>query len=172
MRIVAALLLGLSFFACTSKQAATSAPASAPATSQAASAPGPGEDVYRFDGSCDSAQPLGELEKYPLQLRTKENSLNKVRVRSTGRFVAGDVSNVLGELPVGVVLLGQGPISNPEYGKSKAYAVALEDSGGKRCRGFVSTQVVELVGRAPWAGKSGSAPSTPPASQASSQGTP
>jgi hypothetical protein len=108
------------------------------------------------------------MSKYPLMLKAKETSLGKIRLRSNGRFVVEDTSNVLGDVPAGTVLYGQGPLSNPDYGRSRAYAVALRDLDGKTCRGFVSTQVVEVVGRSSWAGKTSvSSPASAPASASS-----
>jgi hypothetical protein len=126
------------------------------------------EGPVSFSGTCAGASAVGEMSKYPLVLKAKETSLGKIRLRSNGRFVVEDTSNVLGDVPAGTVLYGQGPLSNPDYGRSRAYAVALRDFDGKTCRGFVSTQVVDVVGRSPWAGKTNAtSPSSVPASASS-----
>lgn len=150
LRAILLSITALMVFSCSSGEEApleeipATAPASAPTEENASEKP---EGVVDFQGSCQGAEALGELESYPLRLRAKENSLGIVRVRSDGKFLVSEQDNVLGEVPTGTLFYGQGPISSPKYGKSKAYRVALRDSEGRLCRGYVSTRVVEFEGR-------------------------
>jgi hypothetical protein len=133
-------------FACGGSEEAAPAPKSAPASAASAPASAPGESLAAaLDGSCDGAEPLGPAEAYKHLIRAKENTLGIVRVRSNGRFVAGEDENVLGEVKSGALLHAQGPLKNADYGKSKAYAVVVRDPKGKLCRGYVSTLYVDLV---------------------------
>jgi hypothetical protein len=144
-------LLAISILALGCGGGEEAAPKNAPASAASAAtadrpASAPGEALAAaLAGSCDGAEPLGPAEVYKHLVRAKENSLGIVRVRSNGRFVAGEDENVLGEVKSGALLYAQGPIKNADYGKSKAYAVAVRDTKGKLCRGYVSTLYVDLV---------------------------
>jgi hypothetical protein len=132
--------------ACGGKEEAAPAPKSAPASAASAPASAPGGSLAAaLAGSCDGAEPLGPAEAYKHLVRAKENTLGIVRVRSNGRFIAGEDENVLGEVKSGVLLYAQGPLKSADYGKSKAYAVVVRDLKGKLCRGYVSTLYVDLV---------------------------
>ena len=119
---------------CTTRQ--TSVPA---ATSL------PGDKLTLIEGSCEGGRELGDPSHYSVRLRAKPNTLGFIRVRSWASWPAGDPSNVLGTVPCGAILWGEGPLKNAEYSCGIGYAVALRDSQGRQCRGYVSYTVVEVL---------------------------
>jgi len=105
----------------------------------------PGDKPTLIEGSCEGGRELGDLSHYALRLRAKPNTLGFIRVRSWASWDAGDLSNVLGTVPCGAILWGEGPLKNAEYSCGIGYAVAVRDSQGRRCRGYVSYTVVEVL---------------------------
>jgi len=98
-----------------------------------------------IDGSCADGRELGDLAGYSIRLRAKQNSLGFIRVRRDAIWTLEDLSNVLGTVPCGTLLWGQGPLKNAEHSMGVGYAVAVRDAQGRQCRGYVSYTVVEVV---------------------------
>ncbi len=85
---------------------------------------------------------MGALSNYRHLLATKAKT-EAVRVRSTPLWSAADLSNVIGKLPGGATFPAWGPLKGrPSNGIG--YAIPLQDSSGKRCRGYLSYTVVEV----------------------------
>jgi hypothetical protein len=105
--------------------------------------PGSVDRTVLIDGSCEGGRPLDDAVDFPIRLRAKDNSLGYIRVRRDSAWAEEDLSNVLGTVPCGTTLWGHGPIKNYEYGVG--YVVAARDARGRRCLGYISNSVVEVL---------------------------
>lgn len=108
--------------------------------------------VTLIEGSCEGGRELGDLSSYGVRLRAKPDSLGFIRVRREAVWTLEDLSNVLGTVPCGTILWGEGPLKNAEYSMGVGYAVAVRDSQCRQCRGYVSYTVVEVLVRGESAG--------------------
>lgn len=106
-----------------------------------------GDKLTLIEGSCEGGRELGALADYSIRLRAKQGSLGFIRVRREAKWPAENLSNVLGTVPCGTILWGQGPLKNADDDGScgVGYAVAVRDSQGRQCRGYVSYTVVEVL---------------------------
>lgn len=100
--------------------------------------------VIKTDGSCDGCKETGDISVYNIKIHIKINSLGFVRVRKNAACF--DVSvcddNIIGNLPDDVTVYGQGPLKNADFSAGIAYAVIIEDTSGKKCRGYLSYTVL------------------------------
>lgn len=103
------------------------------------------DGITLIDGSCADGNELGDVAQYTVRLRAKQNSIGFIRVRRDAIWTLEDLSNVLGTVPCGTLLWGQGPLKNAEYSAGVGYAVAVRDAQGRQCRGYVSYTVVEVA---------------------------
>ncbi len=100
----------------------------------------PDDRVVLIDGNCATGRPLGDLADYHIQLRAKQNTLGFIRIRSDAQW-----TRVLGTVPCGTILWGEGPLKDAEVSSGIAYAVAVRDKEGHICRGYVSLTVIEVA---------------------------
>lgn len=106
-------------------------------------APSPGLAAIAadFNGSCAFARPGPGAEHYAIALVARR----EVAVHDSADF--RDAGNRIGTVARGVELAGEGPLVGGAGGRS-GYGVALRDSQGRVCRGYVSADGVEPVKRA------------------------
>lgn len=110
------------------------------------------ERVVALEGSCRAARvidaqgialaparPAGDLARYHTPLVVVGDE--RVRVRANAMWPADDLRNVIGTISAGVRLLGDGPLKDSEVSAGVGYAIAVADSSGRRCRGYVSLLV-------------------------------
>jgi hypothetical protein len=98
-----------------------------------------------FHGTCNWGRHAGEAARYRVPLRAAGSPGRAIVVRSDARFDPGDASNVLGELPAGTRVLGDGPVAG---GDGVGYAILVRGHTGRVCRGYVAATAV-TVERAP-----------------------
>jgi hypothetical protein len=98
-----------------------------------------------FHGSCNWGRHAGAPAQYHVPLRAAGSPGGAIVVRSDARFDAGDHSNVIGELPAGTRVLGDGPVAG---GHGVGYAILVRGHTGRVCRGYVAATAV-TVERAP-----------------------
>jgi hypothetical protein len=94
-----------------------------------------------FHGTCDWARHPGAPEPYRVPLRAAGNPSGAILVRSDARFDVADNSNVIGELPAGTRVLGDGPLAG---GGEMGYAILVRGHTGRVCRGYVSGTAVTV----------------------------
>ena len=94
-----------------------------------------------FHGTCNWGRHPGPPEQYRVPLRAAGNPSGTILVRSDARFDAGDDSNVIGELPAGTRMLGDGPLAG---GRDMGYAILVRGHTGRVCRGYVSATAVTV----------------------------
>jgi hypothetical protein len=94
-----------------------------------------------FHGTCNWGRHAGAPEQYRVPLRAAGNPSGTILVRSDARFDAADDSNVIGELPAGTRVLGDGPLAG---GGEMGYAILVRGHTGRVCRGYVSATAVTV----------------------------
>lgn len=94
-----------------------------------------------FHGTCKWGRDAGAPERYRTPLRVTGNPSGTIRVRSDAGFDATDDSNVIGELPAGTRVLGEGPLAG---GHGVGYAILVRGHTGRVCRGYVSATAVTV----------------------------
>ena len=101
--------------------------------------------VIKVDGSCESCREVGDTTFYNKKLRIKINSLGFVRARKDASCFEVSVcdENIIGNAPDDITVYGHGPLKNADFSAGIAYAVIVEDTSGKRCRGYLSYTVLE-----------------------------
>jgi hypothetical protein len=97
-----------------------------------------------FHGTCNWGRHPGAPGQYRVPLRAAGNPSGTIRVRSDARFEVDD-SNVIGELPAGTRVLGDGPLAG---GGEVGYAILVRGHTGRVCRGYVSATAVTVERRA------------------------
>lgn len=100
--------------------------------------------IVLINGDCSKASPLGDITDYTVKLRAKHSHLGFIRIRSRALFDA-ETDNVLGTVPGGTILWGQGPLKDGEISDGLGYAVAIRDKDGNIRRGYVSLTVVDVI---------------------------
>lgn len=100
--------------------------------------------VIKTDGSCEDCKETGDTSVYNTKINLKINSLGFVRVRKNAACFDVRVcdNNIIGNVPDDVMVYGQGPLKNADFSAGIAYAVIIEDTSGKRCRGYLSYTVL------------------------------
>ena len=114
-------------------------------------APGKNTPVALIDGNCSAGRQLGDISEYPLLLRAQQNNMGYIRIRRDAHWDTQFVDNVLGTVPCGTILHGEGPLKDADEPGGIGYAVAVCDGKGNVCRGYVSYTVVEFM-EGPWGG--------------------
>ncbi|HWN70958.1 MAG TPA: hypothetical protein VNM90_25120 [Haliangium sp.] len=94
-----------------------------------------------FHGTCNWGRHAGPPEQYRVPLRAAGDPSGTILVRSDARFDAADDSNVIGELPAGTRMLGDGPLAG---GRDMGYAILVRGHTGRVCRGYVSATAVTV----------------------------
>jgi hypothetical protein len=147
LMLVLAAACGLGAAACSARPAPAVAPGDAAGPAgQIPHAPEEGAGVAAdVRGSCRWARPAGALETYRVRLRAQDTGLGVIRVRTTADFDDGDLANVMGEVPSGTLLFGQGPLKEADYSAGIGYAVVVRGHDNRLCRGYVSAGVVDVV---------------------------
>jgi hypothetical protein len=92
-------------------------------------------------GTCNWARHAGAPEQNRVPLRATGNPSGTILVRSDARFDVADGSNVIGELPAGTRVLGDGPLAG---GGEMGYAILVRGHTGRVCRGYVSATAVTV----------------------------
>jgi hypothetical protein len=146
---------------------ACTAPEPAPAARESEATCVGAPRVVRMEGSCAAGRPIaasgavkdehvaavGDVAEYRVCLRvTPGEGQEHARIRANAVWPAEDMRNVLGRVPAGALLWGQGPLKNAEFSAGIGYAVAVQDDRGETCRGYIAGLVVEVV---PTAGAGG-----------------
>jgi len=98
-----------------------------------------------IEGNCVGGREIGDLSNYSFRLRAKSNTLGFIRVRRQAIWDVEDTESVLGTVPCGTLLWGNGPLKNAEFSAGVGYAVPLRDAGGNQSRGYVSYTVVDVL---------------------------
>lgn len=108
--------------------------------------PGVAARAVDFHGSCNWGREVGAPERYRVPLRAAGNPSGTILVRVDARFDPLENGNVIGELPAGTRVLGDGPLHG---GHGVGYAILVRGHTGRVCRGYVSATavVVERDGR-------------------------
>ncbi len=94
-----------------------------------------------FRGTCSWGRPPGQAGRYRVPLRVRPSPAGSVLVRSSAHFDLTDDSNILGELPSGAEISGDGPVYD-EQTDSRGYAILVRGYAGRVCRGYVSDSSV------------------------------
>jgi hypothetical protein len=94
-----------------------------------------------FHGSCNWGRHAGAPAQYRVPLRVAGNPSGTILVRSDARFDAADDDNVIGELPAGTRMLGDGPLAG---GYEVGYAILVRGHTGRVCRGYVAATAVTV----------------------------
>jgi hypothetical protein len=94
-----------------------------------------------FHGTCKWGRAAGGPEQYRAPLRVAGSPSGTILVRSDARFDPTDDSNVIGELPAGTRVLGEGPLAG---GYGVGYAILVRGHTGRVCRGYVSATAVTV----------------------------
>jgi hypothetical protein len=97
--------------------------------------------VVDFHGTCNWGRHAGAPEQYRVPLHVAGNPSGTILVRADARFDALDDSNVIGELPAGTRVLGDGPLAG---GHGMGYAILVRGHTGRVCRGYVSATAVTV----------------------------
>lgn len=92
-----------------------------------------------FHGTCNWGRHAGAPALYRVPLRVTGAPSGAIPVRSDARFDVTDGSNVIGELPAGTRVLGDGPLAG---GRDMGYAILVRGHTGRVCRGYVSAAAV------------------------------
>jgi hypothetical protein len=98
-----------------------------------------------FHGTCNWGRHAGAPERYRVPLRVPDNPSGTILVRYDARFDAADDDNVIGELPAGARMFGDGPVYG---GFGVGYAILVRGHTGRVCRGYVSAAAVVVEGAA------------------------
>jgi hypothetical protein len=101
--------------------------------------PGVAARAVDFHGSCDWGREPGAPERYRVPLRAAGNPSGTIVVRLDARFDPLERGNVIGELPAGTRVLGDGPLHG---GDGVGYAILVRGHTGRVCRGYVSATSV------------------------------
>lgn len=101
--------------------------------------PGVAARAVDFHGSCDWGREAGAPERYRVPLRAGGNPSGTILVRVDARFDPLENGNVIGELPAGTRVLGDGPLHG---GHGVGYAILVRGHTGRVCRGYVSATSV------------------------------
>lgn len=102
-------------------------------------APEIGARAVDFHGTCSWGRGPGRGERYRVRLRVADNPSGGILVRADPRFDAAEDANVIGELPAGTVVLGDGPVHG---GHGVGYAILVRGHAGRVCRGYVRASSV------------------------------
>lgn len=101
--------------------------------------PGVAARAVDFHGSCNWGREVGAPERYRVPLRAAGNPSGTILVRGDARFDPLERDNVIGELPAGTRVLGDGPLHG---GHGVGYAILVRGHTGRVCRGYVSATAV------------------------------
>jgi hypothetical protein len=102
--------------------------------------------IATIHGDCSRGREIGNLKRYSIRLRAENNDLGYIHIRANAAcFEEGRKANILGTVPCGTILYGYGPLKNADYSAGIAYAVAVQDENGNKCKGYVSFTVIEFL---------------------------
>jgi hypothetical protein len=97
-------------------------------------------------GDCREGAPMGELNAYARTVATiQKNDSGTVRVRTCAVWPAEDLRNVLGTIAHGQEVPVYGPVKHELFSAGIGYVVPLIDSAGVRCRGYLSSTVIDQL---------------------------
>ena len=102
------------------------------------------QEPVLIKGIFKNALPMGDLRVYNHLIKTEENELGYIRVRSEPIWDINYNDNVLGTIECGIYMPAWGPTkNNPSCGVG--YVIPIVDSNGDMCRGYVSLTVISEI---------------------------
>lgn len=94
-------------------------------------------------GSCDDAQPVGDLSAYDQPVRFATDKPVTVYSRAWFEPHAENNPYLIGAVGPRPVVLAQGLLKDAEAPSGTGWAVVVQDPTGKQCRGYVSSADVK-----------------------------
>ena len=101
-----------------------------------------------FQGKCTKNNDIDSIDnKTFFQLKIRDNSLGYARIRSDATCFEPIHCNhnIMGTINCGLIVYGTGPLKSSRISAGIAYIIAIQDSLGNKCMGYVSSTVVEKL---------------------------